>query len=139
MVKSCWPSADIGLELWRIVADGAHEFEHLFGWRKVAHGSRQIAVCALFAADDPRDGGQYMAKIDAVARADKAARLAEIENPQLPAGLEHAKKLTKPGFVVHQVAKAECGDDQVVRCGPQRQVQRIGLDGNGVRVGGDSS
>ena len=96
------------------VANGTHQSQHLLGRRKAADRSRKIAVCAFLAADDPRHRGQHPAKIDAISRAHQAPRLAEVENAELPAGLEHAKELAQAGFVIDQVAKSECGNDEVL-------------------------
>ena len=67
---------------------------------------------------EPVPPGQLAkSEIDGVGLAEKAARFAELQDPELAAGLEHAVKLAQAGFVVGEVAKAEGGDDQVQRCG----------------------
>ena len=80
--------------------------------------------------------GQHATEVDRVGLADQAAGLAELQNAQLPARLEHAMELAQPGLVVGQIPEAECGHNQVQRCGPQRQMQRIGFQGASRRLAG---
>ena len=54
--------------------------------------------------------------------------------PSSPSGSQHAIKLTQPGFVVGEVAKAEGGGQKLERAVGDRQMQRVGLHRDGAML-----
>ena len=110
------------------VAHRLHEGEQLRRRREVAHGNGEIVVGSGLAADDAPDGREHAAEVDCIGPAHEAAGLAELQNPQLAAGFQHAMEFAEAGLVVGQIAEAEGRDNQIQRCGAQRQVQSVGFE-----------
>src|SRR5690242_8284427 len=88
-------------------ARALHEGEHLRWLRKAVNRRREIAVGASGTGDCGTDGGKDSAEVEGVELSGETLRLAEVEDAEFAAWVEHAVKFVEAGFVVSEIAEAE--------------------------------
>src|ERR1017187_9358755 len=82
------------------IAGGIHQSQHRGRRRKIADRNGQIIIGTIFAADEAPDGRKDAAEVDCIGLADQSSGLAEIQNSQLAAGLEHPAELAQAGGLI---------------------------------------
>src|SRR5271170_2940286 len=84
-------------------------------WRReLRHGAGEICVRLLVAGDRAADAGKNLPTVEAEdARHRARAGLRKFEDAEFSAPAQNAGKLAETLLVIRQVAKAECGGDEV--------------------------
>jgi len=73
-------------------------------------------------------------EVKGVGFADQPTGLAELENAEAATGFEDAMEFAEAGFVVGEIAEAECGDDEIEGLGTKREVERVRFESDGARA-----